>query len=185
MKILIYLSGILLLGAMVMLYSGSHAEKSRAHSSSNTRRPEIGYLEAVNKVAPPKDPQLLFLLMAQYSNANEQAEGVEFLWARLKEFGSQFTDSQKALYLSAIGLLRAQRASEVSLLHRIAYVKDTIATLDQAKQLSGGKIFVVNWMTGIVRAQLPGFFKQRSIAREELAWCEANADQAPHAVWLR
>ena len=186
MKNLIYLSGILLLGAvMVMLYSGSHAEKSRAHSSSNTRRPEIGYLEAVNKVAPPKDPQLLFLLMAQYSNANEQAEGVEFLSARLKEFGSQLTDSQKALYLSAIGLLRAQRASDVSLLHRIGYVKDTIATLDQAKQLSGGKIFVVTWMTGIVRAQLPGFFKQRSIAREELAWCEANADKAPHAGWLR
>src|SRR5205085_12045832 len=34
-------------------------------------------------------------------------------------------------------------------------------------------------------AQLPGFFKQRSIAREELAWCEANADKAPHAGWLR
>src|SRR5437868_12295138 len=103
MKTLIYLSGALLLGAvMVMLYSGSHAEKSRANSSSNTRRPEIGYLEAVNKVAPPKDPQLLFLLMSQYSNANEQAEGVEFLSARLKEFGSQLADPQKALYLSAI-----------------------------------------------------------------------------------
>ena len=186
MKRVIYLSGILLLGAgIVMLYSGSHPERSRANSSPQTQRPEIGYLEAVNKVAPPKDPQILFLLMAQYSNANQQAEGAEFFSARLNEFGSRLSDPQKALYLSAIGLLRAQHASEISILHRISYVKQTIATLDQAKQLSGGKIFVVNWMSGIVRAQLPGFFKQRSIARDELAWCEANGDKAPHAGWLR
>ena len=147
MKRVIYLSGILLLGAgIVMLYSGSHPERSRANSSPQTQRPEIGYLEAVNKVAPPKDPQILFLLMAQYSNANQQAEGAEFFSARLNEFASRLSDPQKALYLSAIGLLRAQHASEISILHRISYVKQTIATLDQAKQLSGGKIFVVNWM---------------------------------------
>ena len=79
--------------------------------------PELAYYEAVNKVGPPQDPQLLFLLMAQYSNANKQAEGVEFLSARLKEFGPELTDAQKALYLSTIGLLRAQRASNLSLLH--------------------------------------------------------------------
>ena len=51
---------------------------------------------------------------------------------------TSLTDAQKALYLSAIGLLRAQHASSVSLLHRIGYVKDTIAILEQARQLSGG-----------------------------------------------
>src|SRR5438874_2545502 len=186
MKRFIYLSGIFLLGAgMVMLYSGSHPKRNRANSSPRTQRPEVGYLEAVNKVAPPKDPQILFLLMAQYSNANQQAEGAEFLSARLNEFASRLTDPQKALYLSAIGLLRAQHASEVPILHRIGYVKQTIATLDQAKQLSAGKIFVVNWIAGIVRTQIPGFFKQRSLARDELAWCETNGDKAPHAGWLR
>ena len=33
-------------------------------SSSTSRHPELEYLKAVNSVAPPKDPQLLFLLMA-------------------------------------------------------------------------------------------------------------------------
>jgi hypothetical protein len=41
--------------------------------------------------------------MAQYSNANKQGDGVEFS-ARLKEFGPQLTEIQKAQYLSAIGL---------------------------------------------------------------------------------
>ena len=104
-------------------------------------RPELEYLKAVNSVAPPRDPQLLFLLMAQYSNANLQGEGAEFFSARLKEFGPRLTDVQKALYLSAIGLLRAQHASSVPLLHRVGYVKDTIAILEQAKQLSGGQVF--------------------------------------------
>src|SRR6266550_9327533 len=83
-------------------------------SAAGAGRPELEYLKAVNNVAPPRDPQLLFLLMGQYSNANLQDEGAEFFSARLKEFGPRLTDAQKALYLSAIGLLRAQHASSVS-----------------------------------------------------------------------
>jgi glyoxylase-like metal-dependent hydrolase (beta-lactamase superfamily II) len=82
-------------------------------------------------------------------------------------------------------LLRAQHASQVSLLHRIGYVKDTIAILEQAKQLSGGQIFVVNWIAGIVHTELPSFFHQRKAAQEELTWCVENIDKAPHAGWLR
>src|SRR5438309_7980082 len=155
------------------------------HGGASSVRPELEYLKAVNSMAPPRDPQLLFLLMAQYSNANLQGEGAEFFSARLKEFGPRLTDVQKALYLSAIGLLRAQHASTVSLWHRIGYVKDTLAILDQAKQLSGGRVFVVNWIAGIVHTELPNFFGQRTAAQDELAWCLKNADKAPHAGWLR
>jgi glyoxylase-like metal-dependent hydrolase (beta-lactamase superfamily II) len=114
-----------------------------------------------------------------------QDEGAEFFSARLKEFSPRLTGVQKALYLSAIGLLRAQHASSVSLLHRIGYVSDTIAILDQAKQLSGGQVFVVNWIAGIVRTELPTLFRQKKAAQDELAWCVENADKAPHAGWLR
>src|SRR6266404_2322721 len=155
------------------------------HGEASSHRSELEYFKAVNSVAPPRDPQLLFLLMAQYANANLQDEGAEFFSARLQEFGPRLTDAQKALYLSAIGLLRAQHASSVSLLHRVGYVKETIAILEQAKQLSGGKIFVVNWIAGIVHAELPGVFHQRNAAKAELAWCLENADKAPDAGWLR
>ncbi|PYX49984.1 MAG: hypothetical protein DMG76_35995 [Acidobacteria bacterium] len=155
------------------------------HGGASSVRPELEYLKAVNSMAPPRDPQLLFLLMAQYSNANLQGEGAEFFSARLKEFGPRLTDVQKALYLSAIGLLRAQHASSVPLLHRVGYVKDVIAILEQAKQLSGGRVFAVNWISGIVHAQLPGRFHQKNAAQDELAWCVANADNAPHSGWLR
>src|SRR5712692_8396935 len=155
------------------------------HVEAGSVRPELEYLKAVNSVAPPRDPQLLFLLMAQYSNANLQNEGAEFFSARLKEFGRRLTDAQKALYLSAIGLLRAQHASSVSLLHRVGYVKETIAILEQSKQLSGGQVFVVNWIAGIVHTELPSFFHQRKAAQEELTWCVENSAKAPHAGWLR
>src|SRR5229473_8055909 len=186
MKIPICLLVVLLLAVFLATLRGApSAESSGVGSSSGSRRPELEYLKAVNSVAPPQDPQLLFLLMAQYSNANMQGEGAEFFSARLQEFGPRLTDAQKALYLSAIGLLRAQHASSVSLLHRVGYVKETIAILEQAKQLSGGKIFVVNWIAGIVHAELPGVFHQRKAAEAELAWCVENADKAPHAGWLR
>jgi len=185
MRTSIYLLTVLLLGtAFVGLYRAFTAGESRSSASASTR-PELEYLKAVNSVAPPADPQLLFLLMAEYSNANLQGGGADFLSARLKEFEPRLTNAQKALYLSAIGLLRAQHARSVSLLHRIAYVKETIAVLEQARQLSGGKIFVVNWIAGVVHTELPSIFQQRKAAQAELTWCLENADKAPHAAWLR
>src|SRR5215472_1410835 len=149
MKTSIYLLAALLLGtALAPLPRMTTAGGSGISPSSASRRPELEYLKAVNSVAPPRDPQVLFLLMAQFSNANLQGEGAEFFSARLKEFEPRLTDAQKALYLSAIGLLRAQNARSVPLLRRVGYVKETIAILDQAKQLSGGQIFVVNWIAG-------------------------------------
>src|SRR5262245_10227214 len=148
-------------------------------------RPDLDYLKAVNQAGPPQDPQLLFLLMAQYASANRHAEGAEFFSARLKEFEPRLPDSQKALYLSVIALLRAQHAHDVPLLRRIGWVKETIAMLDRAKKLSGGEIFVVNWVAGTVRAQLPNRFHQRKAAHEELQWCVDSVEKAPPGGWLR
>jgi glyoxylase-like metal-dependent hydrolase (beta-lactamase superfamily II) len=182
----IYLAAALLLGIAIVISHGALvAGESGSSSSSASHHPDLDYLKAVNIVAPPRDPQLLFLLMAAYSNANLQGEGAEYFSARLKEFDSRLTATQKALYLSAIGLLRAQHASSVSLVHRIGYVKETISILKQAKQLTGGQIFVVNWIAGIVHAELPRQFDQRKAAEAELGWCLENADKAPHAGWLR
>ncbi len=149
------------------------------------RNPDLEYLKAVNSTASPKDPELMFILMAEFANSNLQAEGADFFSARLREFEPHLTPVQKSLYLGIIGLLRAQHASSVPLLRRYGYVKDTIATIDQAKQLSGGQVFVVNWIAGIVHTELPGLFGRRKVAREELAWCLEHVDQAPHPGWLR
>ena len=187
MKVFFYLSGALLLSGILLigLRETSAGSVSGKTSVSDSPRAELEYFKAINSVGPPQDPQILFLLMAQYSNANLQGEGAEFFSARLKEFGPRLTDTQKALYLSAIGLLRAQNAHSVPLLRRVGYVKETISILDQAKQRSGGQVFVVNWIAGVVHAQLPGFFYQDKAAQDELTWCVENADKAPQAGWLR
>ena len=184
---LISLQAVLALGVGFLAWAGTNRTVRGGDNvkQSGSSRPELEYLKAVNRAAPPQDPQLLFLLMGAYANANQQAEGAEFLTARLNEFGPRLTDAQRSLYLSAIGLLRAQHASSVSLFHRIGYVKDTIAMLDQAKRLSGGQVFVVNWISGVVRSQLPSFFRQRQAAQDDLTWCAANIAKAPNIGWLR
>ena len=148
-------------------------------------RPELEYLQAVNRAGPPQDPQLLFLLMGQYANANLHREGAEDLSALLQEFDSRLSDLQKSLYLSAIGALRAGHASEVPLLRRYGWVKDTIAILEDARQKSGGNIYVVRWISGVVYAQLPGMFNKKQAARDDLEWCLQNLDKAPHPGWAR
>lgn len=179
------LAGLLVAAVAAAWYGTGVGEKTGGNPASASHHPDLEYLKAVNAVAPPEDPQLLFLLMAEYSSANLQGEGAEFFSARLEEFRPRLTDTQKSLYLSAIGLLRAQHASAVPLLKRYGYVKDTIGMLEEAKQLSGGRIFVVNWIAAIVHSNLPGYFHERKAAETELAWCVENADKAPHAGWLR
>ena len=187
MRKLVSLLAVVALGVGFLAWAGTNRTVGGGANGnqSGSSGPELEYLKAVNSAAPPQDPQLLFLLMGAYANANQQAEGAEFLTARLNEFGPRLTDAQKSLYLSAIGLLRAQHASTISLLHRIGYVKDTIAMLDQAKRLSGGQIYVVNWISGVVRSQIPNFFHQRRAAQDDLTWCAANIAKAPDIGWLR
>ena len=173
------LAGLLLIVGAVVILRSPDKRSAKLHS------PELEYLKTVNSVAPPKDPELMFILMGEFASSNLQDEGAEFFSARLKEFEPQLTPVQKSLYLGIIGLLRAQNASRVRLLNRYGYVKDTIAILEQAKQVSGGQVFVVNWIAGIVYTELPGFFYERNAAREDLTWCAEHADKAPHSAWLR
>jgi glyoxylase-like metal-dependent hydrolase (beta-lactamase superfamily II) len=177
-----WIAGILLAGVGLVSIAGAQHEPSAAGTG---RRPELEYLEAVNRAAPPADPQLLFLLAAQYANANRHAEGAEFFAARLKEFEPRLSDLQKSLYLAAIGVLRAGHAKEVPFWRRPGWVKETIGVLDEAKRLSGGTVYVVRWMSGVVGAQLPSLFGRADAAREDLTWCVDNAAKAPHAGWSR
>jgi len=83
----------LVVGAF-LIYEGVNS-RVMAHSTrtqSDISLPRLEYLKAVNNVGPPKVPQLLFLLMAEYANANRQAEGMEFLSARLSEFSPRLTE---------------------------------------------------------------------------------------------
>ena len=101
----------LLLGGALL---GSLAAGGAGDSSPTTwQRPELEYFKAINRAGPPRDPQLLFLLMAQYANANMHGDGIEFFSSLMKEFEPRLSESQKSLYLAAIGLLRAGHANEV------------------------------------------------------------------------
>src|SRR5215470_14053971 len=182
---LLFVALTMTVGVLAWAEADKISKRDRREDRRISSRPELEYLKAVNSTAPPQDPQLLFLLMGEFTNANQQAEGAAFLSARLNEFAPRLSDAQKALYLSAIGLLRAQHASSISVFGRIGYVKDTISMLDQAKKLSGGQIFVVNWISGVVRSELPGFFQQKQTAVEDLRWCQANIAKAPDVGWLR
>jgi hypothetical protein len=84
------LLGIALVSSRGVLAAG----ESGSSSFSASHHPDLDYLKAVNSVAPPQDPQLLFLLMAAYSSTNLQGEGAEFFSARLKEFDSRLPAAQ-------------------------------------------------------------------------------------------
>ena len=73
MKTVIYsIAALLVAAAVAVLYKTTAAAESGVSPAAVSHRPVLEYLQAVNGVAPPQDPQLLFLPMAQYSNAHLQ-----------------------------------------------------------------------------------------------------------------
>src|SRR5262245_12833654 len=169
---------------LACLALGITSTAARAAPATDAQRPELAYLKQVNLWRPP-DPQLLFLLMAQFANAGRQVEGIDFFNAALKRFDAQLDNPHRGLYLLAIASLRAGHANDVALFNRAGWVRDTVKMLDNAKRLTGGQVFIAHWMSGVVRSQLPGFFGERDNALQDLAWCETNAAKAPHPGWMR
>src|SRR4029434_4045871 len=53
---------LVLLLAMVLLLT-----QRRRHASAQSHRPDLAYLKAVNSVAPPTDPELLFVLSDEFA----------------------------------------------------------------------------------------------------------------------
>src|SRR2546429_2131095 len=96
MRKVISLLAVLALGAGFLACAGiSRTPKGSPNQNQfGASRPELEYLKAVNSAAPPKDPQLLLLLMGAYANAKQQAEGAEFLSARLNEFGPRLRSEE-------------------------------------------------------------------------------------------
>jgi hypothetical protein len=118
------------------------APVAQAATATDAQRPELAYLKQVNQWRPPSDPQLIFLLMAQFANAGRHAEGIEYFNGVLKRFEAELGDMERALYLTAVASLRAGHANDIFLLSRIGWVRDTVKLLDEAKSLTQGEVFV-------------------------------------------
>ena len=115
----------------------------------------MAYLKYVNQLRPPSDPELLYILMAQFANAGRYAEGIEYFNGELRRFKPALSDTQQAHYLTAIASLRAGEARQIFLLRRLGWMRETLALLDEAKRLTSRQMFVARWMSGVVRAQTP------------------------------
>jgi hypothetical protein len=173
---------LLFLVAFLLLIGFSPTQADEPPVASDAR---LEYLKVVNRLQPTTDPELVLLLMTQFISANDLRGGIAYYEDLLRRYEHSATPAQRSLYLSALGLLRAQHAKDLFVLRRIGWVRDTIAVLDEAMRLSGGKIFVVRWIRGNVFAQLPALFGKRETAFDDLSWCEANPSAAPHLGWMR
>ncbi|HEO66237.1 MAG TPA: MBL fold metallo-hydrolase, partial [Spirochaetes bacterium] len=130
-------------------------------------------------------PQIIFLLMAQYLNANQKEAGIQFFTSFIKKYDKQLSPPQKSLYLSALAVLRAIHAPNIPLLSRIEWVEKTIDMLEKAKEYSKNQIYVVRWIRGIIFARLPERFKTAELAIKELNWCMDHISKAPDPGWIR
>jgi len=60
----IFLAVLLVIFIAGLILQGSDKASAKAHG------PDLEYLKSVNTVAPPRNPELMFLLMTQFMNSN-------------------------------------------------------------------------------------------------------------------
>jgi glyoxylase-like metal-dependent hydrolase (beta-lactamase superfamily II) len=173
------------LAALCLLGLSACAGASGSRAAPAVHDARLEYLKVVNGFGPAIDPQLVMLLMTQFMSTNDLTGGIAYYEDLLRRNQNSATPVQRSLYLSALGLLRARNAQNISLPRRIGWVRETIRTLNDAVSLSQGRVFVTRWARGTVFAQLPGFFGTRKQALDDLTWCEAHSAAAPHLGWMR
>lgn len=144
---------------------------------------EQAYLEASLQRDPSANPTLIFVLFGEYAANNQQRAGLELFETILAN--ETLEPPIRALYLSVRGAMRAQIAEEIPLLERIAWVEDSIASLDEAVALTNNEMYIVRWLRAIVLAQLPPRFDRIGMAKDELRWAEEHIDEAPTPGLLR
>src|SRR5215469_3926188 len=71
----------LLLCVLLLIVAAVVVLRSPDRRSARLRSPELEYLKTVNSVAPPRDPELMFILMGEFASSNLQDEGAEFFSA--------------------------------------------------------------------------------------------------------
>lgn len=140
-----------------------------AQAGQKTYNAELEYLKVLHEKKVVADPVLTFALMSEYLNANQHRAGIAFFQTLLED-SSNLAPEKKALYLACLGVLRADYADQVPLLRRIRWVKESVALLESARELSGNNAYGIRWLIGTVYAQLPNRFGKKEQAYEELKW---------------
>ncbi|MCZ6781560.1 MAG: MBL fold metallo-hydrolase [Nitrospirae bacterium] len=145
---------------------------------------DIAFYEVVLSYGPISDPRPILLLTNSYIVANQQEYGISFLERLLRRHQNRMEDETQAVYLSAYALLRATYAERVPVPGRIFWVWDTFDVLDEAKALAPNHP-LVHWSSGLIYAQVPGFFGKRDAALSELLWLVERPELEPNPGFYR
>jgi len=139
----------------------------------------LHFFETVMSYGQNTDPRATLLMLNAYLNANQQAEGIPFFEKLLKTHGEQMEDEVRAVYLSALAILRATHAERVPLYKRIPFVLKSFDILEEARRLTAGEHPVVRWAAGQIYAQVPFFFGKKKQAYADLTWLADRPETEP------
>jgi glyoxylase-like metal-dependent hydrolase (beta-lactamase superfamily II) len=151
-------------------------------------QPELEYLKAVNDAGPAGTTLMILALTVQYSNLNRQEEGIERFESYLQRYDAELEPRQRAVYLSCLALLRADRAQNLppwQLPAQIDLVQRLLAELREAKELTidepdfspNYEKLLPRWISGLLLTNLPWPFGNKEQALKELAWAERTITQ--------
>ncbi len=125
------------------------------------------------------DPRVILQTMNLYMMANQQNHGIALFAGILTQYGHGMAPELRAVYESALGVLRATHADAVPLSRRIGWVKESFELIETALRRTGGSHPIPHWAAGMVYAQVPWFFFKKAEAKQHLTWLSDRPDTEP------
>src|SRR5271163_2143698 len=144
-----------LVGVSLVLVAGcGHTPPPRL-----TRDVDLDALEQAVRFKNPAVPTVA-ALVNQYVSTGRDADGYAYFCERARQV------ADRPLFEALCGLFQARMAASVSLLKRVAWVREAMDRMDRAAVADG----LSRYFRGIVSAQLPNRFGRAQQAVEDLEW---------------
>lgn len=145
-------------------------ERFAASDGDRSFQSMLQQFEVILSYGDVEDPRVILQAMNLYLTSNQQQFGIELFTEILSIYADGMTPDTRAIYESALGVLRAAHADRIPLHRRIGWVRESFQLIETALGRSGSEHPIPHWAAGMVYAQVPWFFFKTSAAFKHLQW---------------
>lgn len=135
--------------------------------------------EVILSYGDVEDPRVILQAMNMYLTSNQQQYGIELFTLILSLYADGMAPDTRAIYESALGVLRATYADHIPLNRRISWVKESFALIETALDRTGSDHPIPHWAAGMVYSQVPWFFFKTPAAFQHLQWLADRPETEP------
>ena len=154
-------------------------ERFAASDENRSFQSMLHQFEVILSYGDVADPRVILQAMNLYLTSNQQRYGIELFTNILSTYADGMAPDTRAIYESALGVLRATHSDRIPFHRRIGWVRESFELIETALDRTCSDHPIPHWAAGMVFAQVPWFFFKTPAAIKHLQWLADRPDTEP------